>query len=25
VLRLDVTEGHAPYLQWIAGNVRPLP
>jgi periplasmic divalent cation tolerance protein len=25
VLRLDVTDGHAPYLQWIADNVRPSP
>lgn len=25
VLRLDVTAGHAPYLQWIAGNVRASP
>jgi periplasmic divalent cation tolerance protein len=25
VLRLDVTEGHAPYLQGIAGNVRSSP
>jgi periplasmic divalent cation tolerance protein len=24
VLRLDVEEGHAPYLQWIRDNVRPL-
>ncbi len=23
VLRLDVEEGHAPYLQWIRDNVRP--
>ncbi|HYO67176.1 MAG TPA: divalent-cation tolerance protein CutA [Archangium sp.] len=23
VLRLDVAEGHAPYLQWIRDNVRP--
>jgi periplasmic divalent cation tolerance protein len=23
VLRLDVPEGHAPYLQWIRDNVRP--
>jgi periplasmic divalent cation tolerance protein len=23
VLRLDVAEGHAPYLKWIADNVRP--
>jgi len=22
VLRLDVTGGHAPYLEWILGNVR---
>ncbi|WNG61720.1 divalent-cation tolerance protein CutA [Archangium gephyra] len=25
VLRLDVPEGHAPYLQWIRDNVRPTP
>ncbi len=25
VLRLDVAEGHAPYLQWIRDNVRPQP
>ena len=25
VLRLDVTEGHAPYLRWIRDNVRPGP
>lgn len=25
VLRLDVAEGHAPYLQWIRDNVRPPP
>ncbi|HEX8436419.1 divalent-cation tolerance protein CutA [Archangium sp.] len=24
VLRLDVAEGHAPYLQWIRDNVRSL-
>jgi periplasmic divalent cation tolerance protein len=23
VLRLEVAEGHAPYLQWIGDNVRP--
>jgi periplasmic divalent cation tolerance protein len=23
VLRVDVAEGHAPYLQWIRDNVRP--
>jgi periplasmic divalent cation tolerance protein len=23
VLRLDVAEGHAPYLQWIRDHVRP--
>jgi periplasmic divalent cation tolerance protein len=23
VLRVDVTDGHAPYLQWIRDNVRP--
>ncbi|HEX5750224.1 MAG TPA: divalent-cation tolerance protein CutA [Archangium sp.] len=23
VLRLDVADGHAPYLQWIRDNVRP--
>ena len=25
VLRLDVTAGHAPYLQWIVDNVRAGP
>ncbi|MFY0582017.1 divalent cation tolerance protein CutA [Cystobacter fuscus] len=25
VLRLDVAAGHAPYLQWIADNVRAGP
>ena len=25
VLRLDVAEGHAPYLRWIGDNVRPVP
>ena len=25
VLRLDVAEGHAPYLKWIGDNVRPGP
>jgi periplasmic divalent cation tolerance protein len=25
VLRLDVEEGHAPYLRWIRDNVRPVP
>ena len=24
VLRLDVEEGHAPYLRWIRDNVRPV-
>lgn len=25
VLRLDVTGGHLPYLEWIGASVRPLP
>jgi periplasmic divalent cation tolerance protein len=25
VLRLDITEGHPPYLQWITDNVRSSP
>ena len=25
VLRLDVTEGHAPYLQWLRESVRAVP
>jgi periplasmic divalent cation tolerance protein len=25
VLRLDVAEGHPPYLQWIRDSVRPAP
>ena len=25
VLRLDVADGHAPYLRWIADNVRSAP
>lgn len=25
VLRLDVAEGHLPYLEWIGASVRPLP